>query len=89
MTDKPDKAIALKYDGTSAPRVTTKGEGTVAEHIIRVAKEHNIPIEQDSQLTAMLSSVELNDEIPPALYVAVAQLLAFLYHLNGKQPETS
>ena len=80
------KAVALRYDGESAPRVTAKGEGLIAEKIIETAKEHNIPLQKDEELTSLLSKVKLNHEIPRTLYAAVAQLLVFIYHLNGKKP---
>lgn len=81
------QAVALHYDGKSAPRVTAKGEGVTAEQIIQAAKEYGIPLEQDAKLTALLSEVKLSEEIPPKLYVAVAQLLTFLYFLNHKTPQ--
>lgn len=87
MNKKNDISIALDYDGKSAPKVTAKGSGEIARRIVEIAQRHGVPVQQDKQLTAMLSNVELNQEIPPALYVAVAQLLAFLYHINGKRPE--
>lgn len=85
---KKDKtqAVALRYEGKSAPRVTAKGEGALARQMIANAKEHGIPLEKNEELTALLSEVRLHEEIPPSLYLAVAQLLAFLYHLNGKKP---
>lgn len=87
MSKKDDISIALNYDGNTAPKVTAKGRGEIARKIIEIAQLHGIPVQQDEQLTSMLANVELNEEIPPALYVAVAQLLAFLYHINGKRPE--
>jgi flagellar biosynthesis protein len=80
------KAVALRYDGKSAPRVTAKGEGLIAQKIIETAKEHGIPLQKNDELTALLSKVRLNDEIPRSLYQAVAQILVFLYHVNGKKP---
>lgn len=80
------QAVALQFDGTSAPRVTAKGEGLIAKEIIATAKEHNIPLEQNEELTALLSKVHINEEIPIQLYTAVAQILAFLYYLNGQKP---
>ncbi|KTD33238.1 flagellar protein FlhB [Legionella nautarum] len=81
---KKDKtqAIALHYNGKSAPRVTAKGEGMIAEQIINAAKKHGIPLQKNEELTALLSEVKLSAEIPPKLYLAVAQLLAFLYYLD-------
>lgn len=87
MNKETKQAIALHYNGKSAPRVTATGEGLVAEKIIKLAKDHNIPLQEDAELTALLSEVTLNDEIPPKLYVAVAQLLTFLYYINGKTPK--
>lgn len=84
--DKP-QAVALRYDGKSAPRVTAKGEGLIAQQIIKVAQEHGIPLQQDEKLTELLAQVKLNKEIPPSLYVAVAQMLAFLYYINEKTPK--
>jgi flagellar biosynthesis protein len=87
MKKKKTRAIALRYDGASAPRVTAKGEGNIAKQIIKTAKEHDIPIQQNEELTALLSKVRLNEEIPRALYTAVAQILAFIYYVEGKQPK--
>jgi len=85
---KKDKtqAIALHYDGVSTPKVTAKGEGLIAEQIIAIAKKHGIPLKQNAELTALLATIQLNHEIPQSLYVAVAQVLAFLYHINGNSP---
>lgn len=87
MSTEKKRAVALHYDGRDAPRVTAKGEQEVAEQIIRIAKEHNIPLQEDDNLTALLAKVELNEAIPRELYLAVAQLLCFLYHITGKTPE--
>ena len=80
-------AVALHYDGTSAPRVTASGEGITARQIIATAKEHDIPLEKNEELTRLLSNVQINDEIPKTLYTAVAQILAFLYYINEKHPD--
>lgn len=77
-------AVALQYDGIGAPRVTAKGRGEVAAEILRIAREHNIPIQQSRGLTELLSSINLGDEIPPQLYVAIAEVLSFAYSLSGK-----
>lgn len=84
---KKDKtiAVALRYDGTSVPRVTAQGEGVIAKQIIATAKEHGIPLEQNEELTTLLSGVRINEEIPKSLYVAVAQILAFLYYVDEKK----
>ncbi len=82
------KAVALKYDKKKedAPKVTAKGQGRVAEKIIELAKKNNIPIKDDPDLIEVLSSLEINEEIPSEIYVAVAELLAFVYSMNeGKK----
>ena len=75
------KAVALKYDKEkqNAPKVTAKGEGKVADNIIKLAKEHDIPIQEDKELVKMLSKIELDKEIPPNLYKAVAEVFSFIY----------
>ena len=87
-----NRAVALKYQPEldKAPRVTAMGKGKVAEKIIEIAREHNIHIHNDPDLIEVLSQLDLNEEIPPALYVIVAELLAFVYSLNaddGRRPE--
>lgn len=84
LRKKQNKAVALKYDSTAgkAPRVLAKGRGKVASKIIEIAREHNIYIHNDPDLIEVLSQLDLNDEIPPDLYVVVAELLAFVYSLN-------
>ncbi len=82
----PQTAIALCYDGEVAPRVTAKGRGDIAERILEIAREHNVPVRDDAELTQLLAQVELGDEIPAELYLAVAQVIAFAYRLSGKSP---
>ena len=81
-------AVALQYDGDSAPRVTAKGRDQVAEQIIELARQHGIPLQENEPLAGMLARLELGEEIPAALYLAVAQVIAFAYHLSGKLPPT-
>jgi flagellar biosynthesis protein len=84
--NKPPKAVALKWDGKAAPRVTAKGQGALAEQILALAREYEIPIQEDNEvLVSALAQIELGDEIPETLYVAVAQVIAFAYYLSGKQ----
>jgi len=78
-------AIALNYDGKRAPKITAKGQGLVAEQIIETAKEHNVPLHTDVALVKVLSKMSLGDEIPRELYLAVAEVIAFVYLLSGKQ----
>ena len=84
--NKPLKAIALQYDGENAPIVTASGEGDIAEEIIRIAKEHGVPLREDMMLAALLSELELGEEIPPLLYRVVAEVIAYTYIISGKVP---
>lgn len=85
-TEKPKKAAALRYDRAKdgAPRVVAKGRGHVAESIIAVAREHGVPLHEDPNLAETLNALDLETDIPPELYRAVAEILAFIYRLNGK-----
>lgn len=77
-------AVALQWDGYTTPRVTAKGEGSIAEEIIALAAEHNIPLQENAELARVLSQIELGEEIPEALYRAVAEVIAFAYYLSGR-----
>jgi len=79
-------AVALHYGGRGAPRVTAKGKGVVAEEILALAREHKIPLREDAALAGLLARIELGDEIPEKLYLAVAEVIAFAYRLRDKQP---
>ncbi len=85
---KRGHAVALGYDpeASGAPRVTAKGSGFLAQKIIELARKHNIPIKEDPDLVQILSKLELNQEIPSAVYKVVAEVLAFVYSLNRKYP---
>lgn len=86
MTKEPLRAVALQYDGENAPTVTASGEGAVAEEIIRVAREHGVPLREDVMLAALLSELELGEEIPPLLYRVIAEVIAYAYLVSGKVP---
>ena len=77
-------AVALHYDGNNTPTVTAKGHGEIARHIYKIAKEHDVPLHEDAELVQLLSQLDLGDEIPRALYVAVAEVIAFAYLVSGK-----
>ena len=79
-------AVALRYDGSGAPRVTAKGRAEVAEHIVALAREHGVMLHDEPALAAVLARIPLGDEIPEALYRAVAEIIAFAYLLSGKWP---
>jgi flagellar biosynthesis protein len=77
-------AVALEYDFKGAPRVTAKGKGHVAEAIVAMAREHGVTIEENHVLAEALSQIELDDEIPEALYRAVADVLTFVLRARGE-----
>lgn len=82
-------AAAIRYDAAKddAPRLTAKGKGHVAERIIELARRHNIPVRSDRALIQILSKLDLDQQIPPELYRAVAEILAFVYQANEKYRE--
>ncbi len=83
----PDKrAVALKYDGVNAPQVTAKGEDDLAREIMEIAEAFSVPMFQQTDLADLLYQLELSEEIPEALYIAVAEIIAFAYTLAGKLP---
>lgn len=84
--NRPDLAIALSYDGEHAPRITAKGEGAMADQILALAAQHDIPLHEDPELSLLLAQIPLGDEIPEALYRAIAEVIAFAYMLSGKRP---
>jgi len=77
-------AVALHYDKKGAPRVVAKGKGIVGEKIVEIAKQNDIPIQENEVLAGALSNVELGDEIPAELYKAVAEVLIFVMRLSGR-----
>jgi flagellar biosynthesis protein len=81
--DPVREAIALAYSQTdAAPRVVAKGKGLIAEKIIARAKEHGVYVHESPELVALLTQVDLDEHIPPQLYMAVAELLAWLYRIE-------
>lgn len=84
--NRPPLAVALQYDGHNAPRVTAKGRNQVAEQILALAREHNVPLQENAELAGLLARLDLGEEIPETLYLAVAQVIAFAYYLSGKTP---
>ncbi|OPL16121.1 MAG: flagellar biosynthesis protein FlhB [delta proteobacterium ML8_D] len=82
-------AATIEYDNKrdSAPKVTAKGRGLVAEKIIEVAREHNIPIKRDPALVQILSRLDIDEQIPSEIYKAIAEILAFVYSVNEQYRE--
>ncbi len=80
-------AVALTYDAPNAPRVVASGRGLIGQRIIEAAEAHGVPIEKNAVLAEALSTIELETEIPERLYVAVAEILAFVLRAAGdKRP---
>ncbi|GGK73024.1 EscU/YscU/HrcU family type III secretion system export apparatus switch protein [Amphritea balenae] len=83
-TEPYEKAVALNYDHQGAPRVTAKGQGLIAEQIIRLAHENDVHIHESPELVEVLLRLELGDEIPESLYRAIAEVIAFTYRLKNE-----
>ena len=79
-------AVALHYDGKHAPSIVAKGSGEIARQILALADKHQIPLHEDPELLGLLAKLDLGQEIPENLYLAIAQIIAFAYYLSGKQP---
>ena len=85
--DPLKSAVALAYGQTdAAPRVVAKGRGMVAEQIILRAREHGVYVHESPELVSLLMQVDLDQRIPPQLYIAVSELLAWIYRLESGQP---
>ena len=91
MTDSEKKrqvktAVALGYahDKDHAPRVLASGKGYLAEQILNLAEENDLPVRNDPILAEALAQIDLNQVIPPELYAVVAEVFAFVYRLREK-----
>lgn len=85
--DKPvDKAVALLYDKEQgdAPRIVASGRGVLAGKIVETARAAGVYIMEDPDLVELLAKLPVGDDIPPELYQAVAEILAFVYQVNGR-----
>ena len=79
-------AVALAYQsGAAAPTVVAKGSGLIAANIIERAQQHGVFVHESKELVALLMDIDLDRQIPPALYRAIAELLAWLYHIESAQ----
>jgi len=85
---KAAAALRYKRDVDPAPRLVAKGAGTIAEKIIQAAREAGVPIHENPDLLAVLMTLNIDEVIPPEMYVAVAEVLAFIYRVNNRMPET-
>ncbi len=76
-------AVALRYDeSTPVPKVIASGRGQTAETIVALARKHDIPLHEDDLLAEMLGTLEIDEEIPEALYCLVAEVIAYVYQIN-------
>ncbi|NWA00953.1 EscU/YscU/HrcU family type III secretion system export apparatus switch protein [Pseudomonas gingeri] len=83
----PRQAIALKYDGRQAPTLTAKGDEELAEAILKLARDYEVPIYENAELVKLLARLELGDSIPEELYRTIAEIIAFAWRLKGKFPQ--
>ncbi len=89
--NKVDKAVALLYDKSrsDAPQVVAKGKGAVAAKIIETARDAGVYVMEDPDLLELMAQVPVGDEVPADLYQAVAEVLAFVYQVNGRYKNES
>lgn len=80
------QAVALSYDGQQAPTLSAKGDDELAEAILALAREHEVPIYENPELVRLLARLELGEQIPEALYLTIAEIIAFAWQLRGKVP---
>jgi flagellar biosynthesis protein len=82
--ERPRRAAALRYDGGSSPTLVAAGRGHVADAILEAARTAGVPVKQDAVLVQALATLELGSHVPPELYRAVAESLAWAYRLTGR-----
>jgi flagellar biosynthesis protein len=89
--ERPKRAVALRYDQQAggAPKVIAAGAGTIAERIVELAREQGVPVREEPALAEALSRLELEQEIPPELFAAVAEVLVWAYGLEAKRRPTA
>ena len=85
MKPKRDRAVALRYreHEDQAPKVIAKGEGLIARTIKEIAQKNGIPLHRDDTLVELLAQIEIDREIPPELYTAIAELISWIYRANS------
>lgn len=88
MSNEVQKAVALYYDGDNPPVVSASGQNDLAEQIIALAREYEIPLYENSELVNVLATLELGESIPEALYLSIAEIIAFAYYIQGKKPKS-
>jgi flagellar biosynthesis protein len=82
MSDRPKRATALRWTGSGAPQVVAAGRGAVAEKILEQAQAAGVPVREDPGLADALAQLALGDEVPEAMWTAVAEVLAWAYGLD-------
>lgn len=84
MNENVGRSVAIRYEtGLPAPFIVARGQGRLAEELNRIAREHGIPLVQDSELSGLLYSVEVGEQIPYETFEAVAKVLAFVYSVSS------
>jgi len=87
MNPKPyTEAVALEYGRNKTPVVSAKGDGELAARIVQEAQRQGVYVTQDPRLLAMLSRLDVGQEIPADMFNAVAVILSWVYWLKGMQP---
>ena len=84
--NKPLEALALEYGKLKTPKVTAKGQNELAMRIIEEAKKQGVYVAEDPQLLALLSKLDVGEEIPQDMFTAVAVILSWVYWLKGMKP---
>jgi flagellar biosynthesis protein len=87
VSGQSDIAVALRYDGENAPRVTAKGNQAIAEEMMRIAAAHDVPLYPNPELATALVQIPLGEEVPEELYRAVAEVISFAYLVARKMPK--
>ena len=79
-------AVPLRFlkDRDDVPRVVARGRGALAERILEIARKNGVPVHHDTDLAEVLAKLDLGQAIPPELYRAVAEVLSYLYRMNGR-----
>lgn len=83
-SNQPRQAVALEYDGKNAPTVSATAEGALAQQIIDLAIEHEVPMFENPVLVELLAELELGSEIPEELYHCIAHIIAFAYRIQDQ-----
>ena len=87
INDQEKAAAAIFYDKIHAPWVSASGRGDIAEEIVRIAQSFDVPIYENKELAALLSTLDIGDEIPEALYITIAEVIAFAYQLKADKTQ--